>query len=644
MPRTNLTAVLSLASAIACAVACSSKGDPASPSAPPPSPLDGTTTPIASETVAPSMYVAKVKNVLVGLPPTDAEVKAVEADPTQLKALIDDVDGSCRSTRRRCCASSSSRSSRRRSRSSISPTRRYPRPARHQRLDHAAPRAERRGELRAHGARARRRGAAAHRGDDDAALHDDARAHGALRVPRRVAGRRRRQGHRPLQAGATRSFRSPSSAAPGRSRSPRRSTRRARTTCTGTTPTSRPPGDARAGCARIPSSTRPQRRSTLHYLLYGSLDGRKNPTTGGTQLPTSRRHARRRRSSPATDFTDWKMVTMRPPEGRRERRRTFYDLATLRTATELVLERPARRASSRTPAFFANWQTNTSNQMRVTMNQTLIVATGAPVDGTDTDDADSTPRARRGARDAPACFACHQTLDPTRSILAATLLVELPQPDRDARSRPAGAVRVPGRHAAGGTIDDLGATLAQPPALRAGLGAEALLLRELAACDADDPEFQRIVGVFQSSGYSWNALVSELLSSPITTNAARRRRHRRQRRGRRGLAARSPLRGAERAPRLQRRLRARRADREAATRRPSREIVSGLPSDGYGRGVDRAGSAQRADALLPRRHREHLRGGRRRSSSTCNCDAAPGVKQWSSAAARRGDRRLRAAS
>jgi len=37
----------------------------------------------------PAVYVAKVKNVLVGLPPTDDEVKAIEADPTQLKALID---------------------------------------------------------------------------------------------------------------------------------------------------------------------------------------------------------------------------------------------------------------------------------------------------------------------------------------------------------------------------------------------------------------------------------------------------------------------------------------------------------------------------------------------------------------------------
>jgi hypothetical protein len=41
-----------------------------------------------------------------------------------------------------------------------------------------------------------------------------------------------------------------------------------------------------------------------------------------------------------------------------------------------------------------------------------------------------------------------------------------------------------------------------------------------APCLTTDPEFQRIVAVFQDGGLSWNTLVTELLSSPITTNAA----------------------------------------------------------------------------------------------------------------------------
>src|SRR4051794_8911919 len=38
--------------------------------------------------VAPAAYVAKVKNLLVGLPPTDDEVQQVTANPTALKGLI----------------------------------------------------------------------------------------------------------------------------------------------------------------------------------------------------------------------------------------------------------------------------------------------------------------------------------------------------------------------------------------------------------------------------------------------------------------------------------------------------------------------------------------------------------------------------
>jgi hypothetical protein len=75
------------------------------------------------------------------------------------------------------------------------------------------------------------------------------------------------------------------------------------------------------------------------------------------------------------------MVTLRQPK-LGEATTAFYDLGKLRNATELVLSTP-RVGFFTTPAFFANWPTNTSNQARVTMNQTLIVALGAAVDGTD---------------------------------------------------------------------------------------------------------------------------------------------------------------------------------------------------------------------------------------------------------------------
>ena len=51
----------------------------------------------------------------------------------------------------------------------------------------------------------------------------------------------------------------------------------------------------------------------------------------------------------------------------------------MRTGTELALRVP-RVGFFTTPAFFGNWATNTSNQARVTINQTLIVALGRSFD------------------------------------------------------------------------------------------------------------------------------------------------------------------------------------------------------------------------------------------------------------------------
>src|SRR5881394_150499 len=50
---------------------------------------DGSAGAIRFEPALPRVYVAKVKNLLVGLAPTGDEVKSVEADPAALGALVD---------------------------------------------------------------------------------------------------------------------------------------------------------------------------------------------------------------------------------------------------------------------------------------------------------------------------------------------------------------------------------------------------------------------------------------------------------------------------------------------------------------------------------------------------------------------------
>src|SRR5262249_5560600 len=104
-----------------------------------------------------------------------------------------------------------------------------------------------------------------------------------------------------------------------------------------------------------------------------------------------------------------------------------------------------------------------------------------------------------------------------------------------------------------------------------------------APCLSSDPEFQRVVGAFRNSSFSWNVLVTELLASPITTYAS--------------LTDTAAANGQVVAVARRDHLCAALDNRlgfadvcglDAVTKKALQatvpQIVSGLPSDGYGRG------------------------------------------------------------
>src|SRR5262249_55975062 len=115
--------------------------------------------------------------------------------------------------------------------------------------------------------------------------------------------------------------------------------------------------NAPAGC-QIDPIVYPPTGTILHFLMHGSLDNYKNPS-GGQNCP-QRGGTLTSGQLTADDFAQWKMVTVRAPKAG-EQPTPFWDIPTLRSATELVLAVP-RVGFFSTPAFFANWQTNTSNQ------------------------------------------------------------------------------------------------------------------------------------------------------------------------------------------------------------------------------------------------------------------------------------------
>jgi len=319
---------------------------------------------------------------------------------------------------------------------------------------------------------------------------------------------------------------------------------------------------------------------TLHWLLLGSLDGHK--LSDGTNCGQVSGTATAAQLATA-DFSDWTMVAIRAPAAG-EATTVFYDLPALRAAATLVLSIP-RVGFFSTPAFFANWQTNSSNQMRVTMNQALIVALGAAVDGTDrTQPPQPVPGLDAAHAGPAACLSCHQTLDPLRSIFSASYSWNYHgQLDATWSAQP-GIFVFQGVTQPVSSMADLGSALASHPLFPAAWVQKLCTYANSGACATDDPEFQRLVADFQSSGLSWNTLVAELFASPIVTNAAQTR----------TAAAGGQVVAVSRRDHLCSALNARLgfADVCALNAPTSKqltqtvpEIVAGLPSDGYGRGA-----------------------------------------------------------
>jgi hypothetical protein len=381
------------------------------------------------------------------------------------------------------------------------------------------------------------------------------------------------------------------------------------------------------GCAVDPIVYAPS-AATLHYLLYGSLDGYKNPTAGGLNCPPSGGTATAPQLDPTKDFSDWTLVTIRPPVSP-ETTTPFYDLPSLRAATELVLATP-RAGFFSTPAFFANWQTNTSNQMRVTMNQTLIVALGAQVDGSSLTIPPMTPGLDTVHASQAACVVCHEMLDPLRSIFAATYSWNYHAQDEAAFSSQKGLFVFGGVIKPVTSMSDMGTVLAQHPLFAQAWAQKLCTYANSSPCLPSDPEFQRVVTAFQAGGYSWDALVADLMSSPLVTNASPTA----------TAAANGEVVAVSRRDHLCAALNARLGFADvcglnAVTRKQEQatitQIASGLPSDGYGRGATMP--------VLPNDPTLFYRAG---TENICSIVAAsvidvptakqtPGVTQWSSA-------------
>jgi len=240
----------------------------------------------------------------------------------------------------------------------------------------------------------------------------------------------------------------------------------------------------------------------------------------------------------ADDVSDWKWVTITPKASAADRTPAIqpYDLPSLRAATTLTLSLP-RIGFYTTPAFLALWNTNDSNQHRVTANQTLLVALGQAFTAENT----ITPFTQAGldANHAVAgseCAGCHMTLDPMRQFWANQFDFNDRNDFQAASRNNPGNPRPTGTlvdefafgdvRATGSSMMDLGNYLAMVtdgsglPRFGIAVAQQLCFYANSSPCSETDAEFRRIVGAFRDSNFNYGALMKEFFSSPIVTGAA----------------------------------------------------------------------------------------------------------------------------
>jgi hypothetical protein len=264
----------------------------------------------------------------------------------------------------------------------------------------------------------------------------------------------------------------------------------------------------------------PSVSAALYLVMQGTPPSFNVPIGGG------KNHSCRPPPFPATsqlltvaDSRDWHMVEIvqaNPGQGTS----SVLDLTNFRTGGNLLLRMP-RVGFFTTPSFLAEWNTNDSNQARVTANQTLIVALGhgiSPQNATLPPSIASVDQTH--APQGTACFACHQSLDPMRQFFRQQYSFYFhPQTSQAEISQP-GSFGFRGVSLSGSSIFDLASQLAGHPDFAGSWVQKLCTWANSARCDESDGEFARIAALFADSNYDWKTLVLTVFSSPLVTYLA----------------------------------------------------------------------------------------------------------------------------
>ena len=216
----------------------------------------------------------------------------------------------------------------------------------------------------------------------------------------------------------------------------------------------------------------------------------------------------------------WRPVTVRIAKAG-EKLTPFYDLPTLRAANEVVVRTP-RVGYFSTPAFFANWATNKSNQHRDTLNQALIVGLGRSINPVDKGTSTVLDNGKDGQHSDPTspCYSCHQTMDPMRNIFRQAYTYSYHAQHDPAQVYSTASFDYLGEKTALASFDDFATALVNHPLYPVAWAQKLCYYANSSSCSEDDPEFTRVVKAFTDSTYDFHTLLLELFSSPLVTGQA----------------------------------------------------------------------------------------------------------------------------
>jgi hypothetical protein len=298
------------------------------------------------------------------------------------------------------------------------------------------------------------------------------------------------------------------------------------------------------GSAQFPtcrgSATTPTGTFTGYAQLFQRIIG-YTPRFPFAATPTCWEHPSKPYLTDA-DVSDWQWVTV-AAKAAGDAYVQPYDLPTLRGLTTLKVALP-RVGFYTTPAFLALWNTNDSNQHRVTTNQALLAALGESFTSEDT----IIPLSTAGLDPAHAttgsqCYGCHKALDPMRGFWNNQYDFN-DRNDFPSGGIFSGATKNPRPSTIGGvfafaTVNMPGASMLDyGPLLGQVTNGDALgdvnqfavsVTQKLCfyansnPCDVTDPTFLQIAKDFAGGNgttpYNFPALIKELFASPLVTGA-----------------------------------------------------------------------------------------------------------------------------